>query len=125
MLDRIPIPDVAFHDFSYILRCFHAVPDTLRIDDDRGAEGTGIKASGLVRSYTAFQLQTFDFLFEYLPQLLGPFGGAAAPWIRRLTTILADENMTYKSRHASHSTPRPSTCQLPLLNSVDAVKKAW
>jgi hypothetical protein len=111
------VHDRFLHDPRHVFDSHAAIPDGLRVDDDRRSQFALIETTRRVGPHQRFEAAAFDFPLEGGAQGLGAVGIARAATAGRIAAIDADENVMRESGHelnsASRSKKRQAAGKLP------------
>src|SRR5512138_474498 len=87
-------------DLRHVLHPDPAVPDALRVDDDRRSVRAGIETSGGVRADHALQPAALQLVLQRRAHRLAALARAAPARIVLRPTVLADEDVVAEAAHA-------------------------
>lgn len=102
--DRMSADNVGGDNFVHICGLYAAVPDFVRIDDNRGSMFALLEASGLVgANLIAADSVLGQFLLEDLRQFASAIWVARPTMMFRRSLVLADKDVLLELRHSLHS----------------------
>jgi hypothetical protein len=99
-LDWAAVEDVLGDDLVYIFEGNEAVPDGLRIDNDRGAVLALVEAAGFIGSYGVLEAGVFEGFLEGVFELFAAAGTATGAAGGAIALVGADEDVVVKLCHA-------------------------